>query len=226
MTWELHCGDCLEILPTIRNVDCVVTDPPYGIGKHNIIPFSRTERNSKGRTCIGDGFVWDEGRKAAEVAAFARLAETAVVWGGNYYADVLPASRCWLVWDKMNSGNFSDFEMAWTSMDSAAKMFRYMWNGMLKQKPEERYHPTQKPLDLMRWCIRLASNPGDTILDPFAGSGTTGVAAILEGRNFIGIEIDAGYCAIARKRLEDASAQQPLFSHAELALQPQQAVLV
>ncbi len=210
MTYRLYQGDCLDVLPTLAGVDAVVTDPPYGIGKNNIVPFVRTERNSKGRTGAGDFFDWDETKKTTEVIAASRIAKVAVIWGGNYYADVLPAARCWFVWDKLNSGNFSDFEMAWTSLDSASKMFRYMWNGMIKRKPETRYHPTQKPLDLMRWCVCMATKPGDTVLDPFMGSGTTGVACRMEGRNFIGIELDPHYYAIAERRI--ANAQPPLFA--------------
>jgi len=211
-TYKLYNKDCLEVIPMLSGVFALVTDPPYGIGKNNIVPFKRTERNSKGR--VSDDFEWDESRKTDEVKLAVSIAEVSIIFGGNYYTDVLPPSRCWIVWDKMNSGNFSDFEMAWTSFDGASRMFRYMWNGMIKQKPEQRFHPTQKPLDLMRWCIEKFTKPNQIIFDPFMGSGTTGVAALQLGRYFIGCEISAEYFAIAEKRIKQAALQPGLFTPA------------
>ena len=106
MSYELYHGDCLEYMRGMEPgiVDCVVTDPPYGIGKNNIVPFKRTERNSKGR--ISDDFLWDEVRKPDEVKRAVNISRDAIVFGGNYYTDVLALSRCWIVWDKQNSGNF------------------------------------------------------------------------------------------------------------------------
>jgi DNA modification methylase len=208
---DLYQGDCLEYMQTMQPgaVDAVITDPPYGIGKNNIVPFVRTKRNSNGR--VTSDFSWDETKKTNEISEAISKSKVSIVFGGNYYADILPVSRCWLVWDKVNSGNFSDFEIAWTSMDKASKMFRYMWNGMIKEKPEERFHPTQKPLELMKWCIELATNPGDTVFDPFMGSGTTGVACVQTGRNFIGCEIDTEYFKIAERRIHQATLQPQLF---------------
>ncbi len=120
----------------------------------------------------------------------------------------MPPSPGWIVWDKLNGANdFADCELAWTSYRRAVRKIAYMWNGMIKQKPEERFHPTQKPLAVMLWVIENYTKPGDTILDPFMGSGTTGVACVQLGRNFIGIEIDARYFAIAQKRIADAEKQ-------------------
>jgi DNA modification methylase len=107
----------------------------------------------------------------------------------------------------VNSGDFADCELAWTSHKKAVRKFAYMWNGMIKQKPEERYHPTQKPLALMLWVLENYTNEGNTIFDPFMGSGTTGVACVQTGRNFIGCEIDPGYFEIAKKRIEAAQLQ-------------------
>lgn len=135
-----------------------------------------------------------------------------VIFGGNYYADYLPASASWIVWDKVNGGNdFADCELAWTSHKKAVRQYTYMWNGMIKQIPEERYHPTQKPLSLMIWVIENYSKPNDLVFDPCAGSGTTAVACIKTGRRFIGCEINPAYFAIAQRRIEDAAAQPMLL---------------
>ena len=116
--FKLYHGDCLEILPTLEagSVDAVITDPPYGIGKKNIVPGSRTDRNSKGRDDSMDCFNWDERREPERISIALDKAECAIVFGGNYYSDVLPISRGWIVWDKRNSGNFSDCGIAFFSV--------------------------------------------------------------------------------------------------------------
>jgi DNA modification methylase len=119
-------------------------------------------------------------------------------WGGNYYP--MPASSCWLVWDKLNTGNFADCELAWTNLTGAVRIKRHLWNGMIRKQNEARWHPTTKPRELMEWCIEKV-DPADTILDPFMGSGTTLVAAKQLGRKAIGIEIEEKYCEIAVDRL-------------------------
>ena len=212
-TVQLHLGDCLSVLPTLAagSVDAVITDPPYGIGENNDRNMSRA--NAAAAIDYG-AFSWDSKRADPEaIANILRVSVSQVIFGGNYLADLLPPSQGWIVWDKERTGDFADFEMAWTSHDRASKIFRYMWSGMIKAKPEKRFHPTQKPLALMEWVIENYTTRGDTVLDPFMGSGTTGVACMKLGRNFIGIEKDAGYFAIAKKRIEQAQAQLtlPLF---------------
>jgi DNA modification methylase len=205
----IYLGDCREILPSLEKVDLVLTDPPYGIncpvlkedGK------SLTKRKDYG---VND---WDSVRVDPEIIHLALgLSLNSIIFGGNYYADILSPKGCWLVWDKLNDGsNFADVELAWTSFDGASRRIKYMWNGMLKQLPEQRDHPTQKPLTVMRWCIEQADikqkKEHQTILDPFMGSGTTLVAAKNLGRKAIGIELEEKYCEIAVKRLR----QQTLF---------------
>ena len=117
-----------------------------------------------------------------------------IIWGGNYFADFLPASRGWLYWEKLMGGDFSDGELAWTSRDAVLKQFTKA------KQTANRFHPTQKPLALMRWCLQFVPD-AKTILDPFAGSGTTLLAAKLEGRQCTGIEISEDYCKIAVQRL-------------------------
>ena len=210
MTVTLHLGDCLEYMRTMpdKSVDAVITDPPYGIGENAIRVASRTKL---AKTIDYGDFSWDKERvDPVYISEIIRVSKHQVIFGGNYYADILPASSSWVVWDKLNSGCFADCELAWTSHKKAVRKFAYMWNGMIKQLPEERFHPAQKPVVVMKWILENYTNPADTIFDPFMGSGTTGVACIQTGRNFIGCEKVPEYYAIAERRIHDAE-QQPLL---------------
>jgi site-specific DNA-methyltransferase (adenine-specific)/modification methylase len=136
----------------------------------------------------------------------------AVIFGGNYYA--MPPAKCWLVWDKENGDNdFADCELAWTNLPKAVRRIRYLWNGMLRANGEPRGdHPTQKPVGVMAWAINHVPEPNRLILDPFMGSGTTGVAAMNLQRRFIGIERETKYFDIACRRIEDAQRQGRLIA--------------
>lgn len=173
----LYCGDCMEVLPTLGKVDAVVTDPPYGIGAD--------ENPIRGRQV---NYVCNFDRERIDPYIFAQIFEVsrnAIIWGGNYYTDVLYPSMQWLIWNKCQ-GDFSlsDFEMAWSSQNRAARIFPYPRARTLL---DGKYHPTQKPVELMKWCIKILDNSPEIILDPFMGSGTTGVACVKLGRKFIGI---------------------------------------
>ena len=160
---ELHLGDMMEILPTIGAVDAVVTDPPYGIGQDG----GRGHRLSS-RARVQEKLGWDAARPEREVFdAILAAAPQHVIWGGNYFADYLPPKMGWLYWQKLIGGDFSDGELAWTSRDGALKEFVYRKTNL------EMEHPTQKPVALMKWCISKLSEPKQTILDPFMGSGST-----------------------------------------------------
>ena len=134
-----------------------------------------------------------------------RVSKNQIIFGGNYFIEHLSNSPCWLVWDKDNSGNFADCELAWTSFKTAVRKFKFRWNGMLQEHmgddKEIRHHPTQKPVDLMAWCLTNYSKEGDIILDPFLGSGTTAIACKKLKRNYIGVEVSDYYCEIANQRL-------------------------
>jgi site-specific DNA-methyltransferase (adenine-specific) len=139
-----------------------------------------------------------------------RVSKNQIIFGGNYFIEYLKNSPCWIVWDKDNSGNFADCELAWASFKTAVRKFKWRWNGMLQEDmkhKESRYHPTQKPVELMKWILNKYSKPTDLILDPFLGSGTTAIAAKQIHRRYIGIEISQKYCDIARQRL----GQEVLF---------------
>ena len=204
---EIYCGDCRDVLPTLGVVDAVVTDPPYGIGENNRRNLSR----ARGGHAIDYGeFNWDG--KAADdaiIQAIRQHSRWQIIFGGNYFT--LPPSSCWLVWDKLNSGDFADCELAWTNLRKAVRRIQWRWNGMIRAEAGVREHPTQKPREVMKWCIEHLPDDVQTILDPFMGSGTTGVAAVKLGRRFIGIEIEPRYYDIARRRITQALAQPDLF---------------
>lgn len=197
-------GDCIEYLRSLpdKSIDLLLTDPPYGIGiakSGRVGSGSRFSRKS-----------WDNQRPTEEYFnEMLRVSKAQVIWGGNYFADYLPPSRCWLVWFKRHDLpilSFADCELAWTSYDRNAMVFNCRWFGFLKDGPDrKKLHPTQKALAVMEWCVEEFSHEGDTILDPFMGSGTTLVAAKKLGRRYIGVEREAEYVCIARQRLLSAA---------------------
>lgn len=194
MSVKLYCGDCLEIMPTLGKVDAVVTDPPYGLGK-------KMQGGTWGAQEHNEGFLkWDLEINQEWIDSILRLSVPAIIWGGNYF--LMPASRCWLIWNKLNAvPTMADFEMAYTNFDRPAKRID------LPVGRVEFGHPTQKPLRLMEWCLSFLPDAA-TILDPFMGSGTTGVAAVNLGRNFIGIEKDPQYFEIAKERIAEAERRK------------------
>lgn len=206
----LYLGDCLEILPTLPKVDAVITDPPYGI---NYKPEGggKVKKNFTNEDRVrGDD-------KPFDPSCLFGFADVNIFWGGSNFANLLPASRGWLVWDKKVGVNltnqFSDCEIAWTDINGPIRIFAHRWTGYMKdsEKGIDREHPTQKPVELMKWCIEKAGNP-QTILDPFMGSGTTGVACANLGRKFIGIEIEPKYFEIACERIDNAYRQKRMFA--------------
>lgn len=186
----IYHGDCREILPTLGKFDLLLTDPPYGIGVGSM----GMGRGAKRKTFAE--FSWDDEKPDSELLINAR-GSVSIVWGGNYF--LLPASSCWLVWDKVQDFDGAHCELAWTDLDIPVRSFKLSRIEAYGNAP--RYHPTQKPLALMRWCISFAPN-AKTILDPFMGSGTTLLAAKLEGLEAVGIELSEKYCEAAVKRLQ------------------------
>jgi site-specific DNA-methyltransferase (adenine-specific) len=208
---RLYLGDCREILPTLRGViDAVVSDPPYGIGfVHSGKGGCLARSTSFGGIAIrGD----DEPFDPSPWLNF----PTVVLFGANHFADKLPPSSNWLVWDKRDgvcSNDQADCEMAWTNLGGPARLTRHLWNGMLKasERGVSRVHPTQKPVAVMEWVLNQTTNPGDLVLDPYCGSGTTGVACIKTGRRFVGIEIDEKYFDTAVRRITAAVNEPDMF---------------
>lgn len=191
---RLILGDCLKVMPLLGRFDAVVTDPPYGIGIANNPVRQKHEKKDWDAIPVGD----------KHISAMLSISDEQIIWGGNYFN--LPPSRGFLIWDKKQPENFSlaMCELAWWSKDHNAKVFSKSVLGYDKS------HPTQKPVQLMEWCIGYIK-AAQTILDPFMGSGTTLVACQRLGRNGIGIELDPDYFDIACRRVEEATRQPDMF---------------
>lgn len=213
---RLILGDCLEVMRQLDPVSALVTDPPYGIGESGGKSASRCKL---AKSDIYDHKDWDSKTLDEHVGLAISLAQNSIVFGGNYYD--LPPTSCWLVWDKQNTGDFADCELAWTNLNKAVRRIYWRWNGMIRKGDDVRVHPTQKPVGVMEWCINHLPATTETILDPFMGSGTTLVACAKMGRKGIGIELNPGYFEIACKRVEDAYRQPDLFV-ASPCIKPQQ----
>jgi len=198
----IYHGDCREVLPQLeQRFDLCLTDPPYGIGKDGQKRSTGKHGGRKAYEFMG----WDSSIPPREVFDLMfRVSSEQIIWGGNYFTTYLPNSSGWLVWDKGQRINQSDGELAFTSIDQALRIHTI---NRVEIALDGAVHPTQKPVDLMKWCMSFAPD-AQSILDPFMGSGTTLVAAKQLGRKAVGIEIEEKYCEIAVKRL----AQMELFT--------------
>jgi DNA modification methylase len=200
----MYLGDCKDILPELPKVNAVITDPPYGINA------ARDRHSEKDGWVDYPGSGWDKERP--ERAVFDLMlskAEHMIVWGGNYFTDYLPPTMQWLVWDKgQRDFSLADCEFAWSSQRKASRIFDYPRALALK---DGKQHATQKPVALMDWCMDILGYPG-IVLDPFMGSGTTGVSCVNLGKQFLGIEVNPLYFDIACQRIEAAQSQGRLFA--------------
>ena len=201
-------ADCLDVLPQLPAgcVDAVVTDPPYGIGEHG----GKCRTRSRPQYAKHENLGWDKSRPSPKVfRAILDLGVPSAIWGGNYFADLLPPTMGWLYWRKRMGGDFSDGELAWTSERRALKEFEKCPKGMNKT------HPCEKPVSLIAWTMtRIRAKDASTILDPFLGSGTTAVACVKTGRKCIGIEKERRYFDAAVERVQRAYADAGLFTGA------------
>ena len=213
-------ADCMDILRELpdKSVDLVLTDPPYGIGADKMLAkkSGRTDGKAKAKCTFFENKGWDKSIPPRSVFdEIFRVSKNQIIFGGNYFAEYLPNSPCWLVWDKLNgTTDFADAELAYTGFESPVRIYQFLWNGMLQQnmkKKEKRIHPTQKPVDLFGKILRDYSEDGALILDPFSGSGTTALAARILKRRFICIEKDEEYWRASVERLEEAKRQGELF---------------
>ena len=202
---RLLLGDCLHVMPTLGRFDAVVTDPPYGIGADEA---AAKNKGKWGWKDYGES-QWDRDRPSPDVfAAILGLSKDQIIWGGNYFADLLPPTMRWLSWDKgQRDFSLADCELAWTSQQKAVRVFDYARGKAVK---DGKQHPTQKPVALMEWCLGFLPD-AKTILDPFMGSGTTLVACQRMGRHGTGIELDPDYFEIACRRVDEAARQPDLF---------------
>lgn len=227
-------GDCMDYLPEFpdKYFDLAIVDPPYGINAHKMemgsnrhrkeggYPSESTASRLKNGRLRGSGQLkdriitklsceWDFFPPDKEYfCELFRISKNQIIWGGNYFE--LPPTRCVLVWDKLQPWeNFSQFELAWTSFDKPAAIFRYSNTG--GRNDEAKIHPTQKPVALYDWILSKYANPGDKILDTHVGSASSLIACHENGYDYIGFEKDPCYYELARKRLEDYKAQITLF---------------
>jgi len=199
----IYHGDCREIVPTLGKFDLLLTDPPYGIFKKS----GGDGRMFGAKTIYSkddSASSWDQRPDGATVSAIIGAASKFIIWGGNYMADSIGSCRGPLVWNKLTGDNsYADGELAFSNVAGTLRIFTHQWCGAFKdsERGEKAIHPTQKPLALMTWCISLAGDDCRTVLDPFAGSGTTGRAAKDLGRKCTLIEREERYCEIAAKRM-------------------------
>jgi site-specific DNA-methyltransferase (adenine-specific) len=210
-------GDCRDCLPI--EADAVITDPPYGMAHP-------CNFKSRGRANLAPCNDWQDvhgDREPFDPGWILELGLPTVLWGANWYADKLPPSSGWLVWDKERPDELDQAtcELAWTNCIKGVRRFRHLWNGMMRASEHgENYHPTQKPVALFMWTLGLRWLHGvRTVLDPYMGSAPCGVACARLGLNYIGIEIDAGHFETARKRME-AELMQGTFDFGGGAVAP------
>jgi DNA modification methylase len=226
-------GDSRAIVPTLAGqFDAILADPPYGIsyspgsggGGIRDKNGKRYEKQFTGKNLvIADNEPFDP-----SYLLCARV--PTILWGGNHFASRLPDSTAWLIWDKRRgtlTNDFADCEMAWSNLKTPARVLPHLWNGMLRdsERGEQRVHPTQKAIAVMEWCLGFLPD-AETILDPYLGSGTSGVACVRTGKSFIGIEIDEGHFETAVKRITDAHRQADFFVEKPAPVAPVQESLL
>ena len=196
--------DCLMGLKALPNksIDLILTDPPYG---------KKADKGTNGfgaaknRRYAGG---WDGMIPPPELFnEMFRVAKNLIIFGGNYFGHLLPPSNCWIFWDKKGDvafqNPFADGELIYTTFKKPVKRIVFKQQGFITDSKDKRYHPTQKPTELVQQLIEMFSEPGQLICDPFLGSGTTAVAAVNSGRHYIGYEIDPGYFKICCDRLDE-----------------------
>ena len=209
----IYHADARDVLPLINpdSVNLVLTDPPYGTntrtdyhGSGRGKPSSRSTHVGRSRIASANSFPPVAGDNQPfdprHLLRYSRL----VLWGANHYADKLPASSSWLVWDRVSGDSATaDAELAWTNLGGTIRSYRYLWNGACRhgEKETHGWHPTQKPVSLMRWIIDRHTKPGDLVLDPYMGSGPIARACLDLGRRYVGVELVEDYCRIAVTRL-------------------------
>ena len=201
---KIYHEDCIEGMKKIpdKSIDLIITDPPYG---------KRADKGTNGfgsaknRRYVGG---WDN--KIPPQVAFdemLRISKNVIIFGGNYFAHLLPPSNCWIFWDKKGDiafqNPFADGELIYTTFKKPVKKIVFRQQGFITDSKDKRYHPTQKPTELLRLLIEMFSEEGDTILDPFIGSGSTAIACINTKRNYIGFELDEHYYNVAVDRISE-----------------------
>lgn len=211
ITSEVFNEDCIAGMKRYpdKHFDLAVVDPPYGIGEANEKQMQsrhHSQRKYKG----GD---WDKEAPSQEYfSELIRVSKNQIIWGANHFIERIPInSSCWFFWDKDQYGDLADGELAWTSFKTAVRKFKWTWNGFRKQQPEDRIHPTQKPVALYDWIYHNYAKQGDLILDTHMGSQSSRIAADKAGLSYVGFEIDKDYFDQGCKRFDEYKSQLRLF---------------
>lgn len=218
--------DCMEGMSKYpdKYFDLAIVDPVYGdVTKGGYMTHNKGQHIGTGKA-NQKGYhagLWNQDKTGSPYfAELMRVSKNQIIWGGNYFTEYLPVSQCWIVWDKEHPEGitFADCELAWTSFDSASRIFHFMWNGMLQgnmKKKENRIHPTQKPIALYEWLLRKFAKEGDVILDTHVGSASSLIACHNTNHKFVGFEIDPVYYEQAKKRLDAELSQMNIFDYME-----------
>lgn len=216
-------GDCVAAMRQMpdKAFDLAIVDPVYGdVTKGGYMTNNNGQRIGTGRA-NQKGYhagIWKQSKTGGDYfAELFRVSKNQIIWGGNYFTDNLPESQCWIVWDKLHLAErtFADCELAWSSFNRAARVFRFCWDGMIQQdmkNKEERIHPTQKPVALYKWLLQNFAEPGMRILDTHLGSGSSRIAAYDLGFDFVGYEIDKTYFDQQEERFKSHANQMNLFT--------------
>ena len=215
--------DCMEGMKRFpdKYFDLAIVDPVYGdVTKGGYMTHNKGQHIGTGKA-KQKGYhpgLWNQGKSGEEYfAELFRVSKNQIIWGGNYFTDYMPTSQGWIIWDKLHPEGitFADCELAWTSFDKATRIFRFMWNGMIQgnmKSRENRIHPTQKPVALYEWIINNYAKDSDIILDTHVGSASSLIACYNTNHKYVGFEIDETYYELAKKRIEQETAQINLFS--------------
>jgi len=211
---RLYNMDCMVGMKQFpdKYFELAIVDPPYGINMDG-------GKIGGGKCGTAKNYTkkqWDD--KPPDKSYFdelIRVSKNQIIWGANHFISRIPYdSSCWIVWDKDNTGNFADCELAWTSFNTAVRKYRYRWNGMLQENmknKEIRIHPTQKPVALYKWLLKNYANKGDKILDTHVGSASSIIACIDMGFEYMGFELDKEYYEAAQERMRIHMQQQTIF---------------
>ena len=214
--------DCMEGMKQFpdKYFDLAIVDPVYGdVTKGGYMTHNSGQRIGNGKANqkgYHSGLWLQEKTDNLYFKELFRVSKNQVIWGGNYFANMLPISQCWVVWDKQHPDGigFADCELAWSSFNRASRIFRFMWNGMLQgdmKHKENRIHPTQKPVALYSWLLNKFANKDDVILDTHVGSASSLIACHRTGHKFVGFELDEYYYKLANQRLKDEMSRKKLF---------------
>jgi site-specific DNA-methyltransferase (adenine-specific) len=211
---EVYLEDCVKALKRYadNHFDLAIVDPPYGIDGTVEIGFGDTKSGRVNRPSKWGQKEWDKERPTkAYFDELKRVSKNQIIFGGNYFADLLEPSRCWIVWDKMQRVNQADAELAWTSFTNSVRVYQYHCSKLQGFQNPNRFHPTEKPISLYEWILSNYAKPNDLILDTHLGSGSSRIAAYKGGFNFVGFEIDQEYYEKQEKRFNDFKSQLRLF---------------